>query len=491
MRPFEFQLDNWVGKAVSLAILFLSIAAFAFTGTSLFLAIPFVYLFALLIVANWRFVYWILLFSIPASMNIFLLGESLSTSVPDEPIMWSFMLVFILLMVTRGPGIIPRHALGNPLIIIIVLQFLWMLVAVAFSKELLFSVKFSLAKCWFLISFIVMPLLVFKEKKDLKRAFILVLIPIFITMTIVMLRHAATGFNFREIDASITIMYYNHVEYSTVLSMFFPLLLIAFYLNKGKTGKRIILGTLIIYFLAAIYLSYARAAMLAVVFSLVIATAMYFRLVNFIMPIFYAGMILLIGYMVNNNKYIDHRPNFQQTYMHSTFTDHIIATFKGKDMSSMERLYRWVAGARMSMDEPWTGVGPNAFYYYYKPYAVSSFRTYVSRNPERSTTHNYFLYMLVEQGWPAMVLYGILVFAVFAQAQRIYHRFKDRFYKACTLGIAMMFGAGFVNNFFSELLETHKVGFLFFISIALLVILNKKSKDEQKQIAETGTATIE
>lgn len=156
----------------------------------------------------------------------------------------------------------------------------------------------------------------------------------------------------------------------------------------------------------------------------------------------------------------------------------------------MERLYRWVAGIRMSKDRALTGYGPNAFYYYYKPYAVTSFRTWVSRNLEHSTTHNYFLYMLVEQGWPAMLLYAILVAAVFAQAQKIYLRFKDKFYKNCTLGVAMMFAAGFINNFFSELLETHKVGCLFFLAIALLVVLDKKSRDEQKMLAEGSTESI-
>jgi hypothetical protein len=84
--------------------------------------------------------------------------------------------------------------------------------------------------------------------------------------------------------------------------------------------------------------------------------------------------------------------------------------------------------------------------------------------------------MLVEQGWPAMILYAILVAVVFAQAQKIYYRFKDRFYKKVTLALAMMFAAGFINNFFSELLETHKVGALFYISIALLVVLDQKSR---------------
>ena len=156
----------------------------------------------------------------------------------------------------------------------------------------------------------------------------------------------------------------------------------------------------------------------------------------------------------------------------------------------MERLYRWIAAIRMSQDRPITGYGPHAFYYYYKPYTVSSFRTYVSRNTEHSTTHNYFLYMLVEQGWPAMILYAILIYAIFAKAQRIYHRFKDRFYRLCTIGLAMAIAVGFINNFFSELIETHKVAALFYIPLALLVFLDKKSKEEDMEMAQSPNGSI-
>jgi O-antigen ligase len=39
---------------------------------------------------------------------------------------------------------------------------------------------------------------------------------------------------------------------------------------------------------------------------------------------------------------------------------------------------------------------------------VKSFRTYVSDNPEKSTTHNYFLLQLAEQGIPGFLLFAIL-----------------------------------------------------------------------------------
>ena len=476
--------DNKVGRNISFAVLFLSVALFGLTGSYLLLGVPFVYLYILLVGINWKTAYWIFLAFIPFSIQLEFAGGALSTSLPDEPMMWFFLLVFVL-MWANNPALIPRWWWQNPLVVIIVLQFIWLIVTVVFSTELLYSVKFLLAKCWFLVSFLVLPLFIFKEKKDFRKGFLFFLIPLFVTMVFIFYQHYRIGFNFRKVEKAIGILYYNHVDYSTVMSMFFPVLCLAYPLTRGMNWiVRGLLLIIIIFFLPAIYFTYARAAMVAVVFAYVIYIAIRLRLVNLVMPAFYGMMALILTFMISNNRFISYRPELDRTYMHKTWTDHIIATFRGEDMSSMERLYRWIAGIRMSGDRPLTGYGPNSFYYHYKPYAVSSFRTWVSRNPEKSTTHNYFLLMLVEQGWPAMILYAVLVMVVFAQAQKTYYRFKDRFYKKITLAMAMMFAAGFINNFFSELLETHKVGALFYLSIAILIILDRKSRELEKKELE-------
>ena len=309
------------------------------------------------------------------------------------------------------------------------------------------------------------------------------------TVIVILIHHAMLGFRFDKVQRSMSGLYYNHVDYSAVISMFFPLLLIAYPFTKGRSAvTRGALIITILLFIAGIGFSYARAAVIAVVFALAVGAAIRLRFVNVIMPFIYGLLVLLFVYMIPNNKYLDFRPDYNNTYMHKDFVDHLISTFKGKDMSSMERVYRWIAAVRMSKDEPWTGVGPRAFYYYYKPYAVSSFQTYVSRNNEHSTTHNYYLYMLVEQGYPAMILYALLIPMIFAKAQKVYHRFKDKFWRAVTIGLAMCIASGFINNFFSELIETHKVGALFYIPVALLIILDKKSKDLENE--ELANSTI-
>ncbi len=470
--------------------LLVCVATFAFTGFYLVLALPFAALFGGLLLLNWKTAYWIFLFSIPISMQVAFMNDALSTSLPDEPLMWVFLLLFALLFAAR-PKMLPEWWWRNPFVLIVLLQFLWLIVAVVCSKEPFISFKFLLAKCWFLVALFILPVFIFREKKDFKRGFLLFLIPLLATMVFIMARHASMGFGFLLINKAIGILYFNRVDYATIMSMFFPVVLIALHLSRGmKLWWRALLLFILLFFLPAIWFAFARGAIMAVVFALVMGLAIRIKLGKLIVPMFYALVIFGVVFMVRHNKYIDYRPDFEHTYTHLTLTDHLIATFRGTDMSSMERLYRWIAGARMSQDRPLTGYGPNAFYFYYKPYAVSSFRTYVSRNLERSTTHNYFLFMLVEQGWPATILYGILIIVFFIQAQNTYHRFKDKFYKNVTLAVTMMFAAGFINNFFSELIETHKVGALFYMSIAIMIVLTKKSRDEETALKNGETPVI-
>ena len=470
--------NKWFGYA-AFSVLFATIAIYILTGSYFVLAVPFVFLWMMLLGINWKTAYWVFLFTIPASIQLSFAGDTMSITLPDQPLMWSLLLLFILVW-AGNPRMLPQWWWRDPLVLIITLQFLWTIVAVVCSKMLFFSMKFLLAKTWLMVCFFVMPVWIFKEKKDFIKAFYILLVPMLITVIVILIHHAILGFRFDAVQRSMSGLYYNHVDYSTVISMFFPLLLIAVPMTRGKNALvRGLLFFIILIFIAGITFAYARAAVVGVVFAIVIAVAMRLRLVHLVMPAFYGLIILMMCYMVNENKYLDFRPDYNKTFMHKNFTDHLISTFRGKDMSSMERLYRWIAAVRMSKDNPVTGVGPRAFYYFYKPYAVTSFRTYVSRNPEQSTTHNYFLYMLVEQGWPAMLLYAILMMVIFAKAQKIYHRFKDRFYRLVTIGLAMTIAVGFINNFFSELIETHKVAALFFIPVVMLVILDRKSREEE------------
>jgi O-antigen ligase len=461
------------------------VALFSYTGNFVFLGVPFGLAGLAWIILNWKSVYWFFLFSIPLSCEIEL--GSFSTTVPDEPLMLLFVPLMSLLVAFNYKRI-PAWFLRHPITLILFLQFVWLVVAVIFSENHILSFKYLAAKIWFLNSYILLPVIIFREQKDFVKAFRLFAIPALLHALFAFTWHFFLNFDYWASNDVVRPFYVNHVDYSTVISMLFPLCIIAYQLSKGKVWQRRILLATIIFLIPAIFYAGARAAMLGVIFSFVISFAIRRRFVRIIMPAFYLFVVSVFILLAHDDHYVKYRPNMKYTATQRTFEDLITATFRGTDMSSMERFYRWIAATRMSTERPFTGVGPNNFYDYYKGYTSPMFKTWVSRNPEKSTSHNYFLFMLVEQGWPAMILYGILVMAVLAQAQRIYHQTHDPFYKKATMGLTMMFAVGFVNNFFSELLETHKIGALFYLSITLLIVIDYLTK---KQNAEKALRTPE
>ena len=167
--------NKWFDVA-AFSVLFATIVVFALTGSYFVLAAPFVFLWAVLLGVNWKTAYWIFLFSIPASIQINFAGDTMSITLPDQPLMWSFLLVFIL-MWASNPGVIPKWWWRDPLVLIVTLQFLWTIVAVLCSKMIFFSLKFLLAKTWLLVCFFILPIWIFREKKDFIKGFMLLLIP--------------------------------------------------------------------------------------------------------------------------------------------------------------------------------------------------------------------------------------------------------------------------------------------------------------------------
>lgn len=467
------------GILVVLMSLFLGV----YTGILWICLIPFLVAVAFWALIDLKSFFWFFIFTIPFAAYIDIPGVGLSTTLPDEPIMWFFLLASAFI-VAYNRKVFPKWFFNNPLIIVLLLQYIWLMVAVIYSQNHILSIKYFLAKTWYLNAFLLFPLLFVQTKKDIVRLFQLFVIPIIFIAVFIFIRHAIEGFTFWGSNDVVKPFFINHVDHSTVLSMVFPILLIAYQMTKGQKYTRIFLLICILFFIPAIFVAQARAAMLAMIFSLVVWFAISKRIVNVIIPSFYAVIIALVMFLVNDNYFLKLRPDFKHTYTQSSFSDLITATIKGKDMSSMERLYRWIASVRLSKDYPIVGVGPNNFYDNYKGYAVTMFKTYVSRNEERSTTHNYFLFMLVEQGWPAMILYAVFVFMMFWYAQKLYYSTDDEFYKKVILGLAMVLAAGFINNFFSELLETHKIGGMFYMSIALLAIIGHNIKREQSKLLQ-------
>lgn len=132
----------------------------------------------------------------------------------------------------------------------------------------------------------------------------------------------------------------------------------------------------------------------------------------------------------------------------------------------------------MIKDKPLTGYGPNTFYDNYKPYAVPAYKTWVSDNKEHSTIHNYFLLTVIEQGYPGLVFLVLLLGAMLYYAQYLFHRIKDEFYKTTAITAGVIIVMIITVNLLSDLVETDKIGSLFFLCLSILIMTDVNTRSD-------------
>ena len=193
------------------------------------------------------------------------------------------------------------------------------------------------------------------------------------------------------------------------------------------------------------------------------------------------ALVAFFVYMGVRNHYLNYAPEFETTIYHEQLDEHLMSTFEGKDVSSAERIYRWIAGVRMWKDRPLTGFGPGNFNQFYKRYTVDMFQTYVSDNPERSSVHNYFLLLLADQGLFGLIIFVAFTIVLLVRGERIYHACSNRDEKRYCMALLLSIIIIYVNTFLSDLLETDKIGAVFFICVALLVNQDLRNAEKRGQ----------
>ena len=280
------------------------------------------------------------------------------------------------------------------------------------------------------------------------------------------------GFSFLDINKSVTPYFRNHVNYAAMMSVFFPFILWALsWYDKGSMKRGFIVFGVILY-IVAVYLSYTRTAMLAILGMVPFYYMIKWRFTKLSVAAFIVVGSLALSWLFYDNHYLRFAPSYEDTIYHDDFGSHLSSTFEGKDVSSMERVYRWVAAVKMSHERPYMGVGSGNFYNYYKSYTVTDFQTYISDNEERSTVHNYYLLMLVEQGWIGLIIFLLLTFTVFVYGEYIYFRMDNVADKRAVMILLLVMFSIIINLLLSDMLESDKVGPFFFIVISLLALFD-------------------
>jgi O-antigen ligase len=414
--------------------------------------------------------FYLLIATIPWSVE-YQFSNGLGTDLPDEPLMLlcAFAVVVCLAFQRRLRSFNP-----HPLLIVLLLHFVWLVIAAYTSTDRVLSVKYLLAKSWYLLAFTGGTLVLIRRPEQVRKAAVILFVSMMAATVTALVRHATYGFTFESVNWALEPFFRNHVNYSALLVFMLPLQ-IAFW---GNRKYRKLLGVMMLLTVVALYLSYSRGAWLATVTGLAAYVLIKKKMLVFS---FVMTVLLTIGvlfWLAKDDRYLRFAHDFNTTVFHEDFSEHIEATYQLKDASTAERFYRWIAGVRMVPDQWQTGYGPNTFYGHYKSYAVPAFKTWISKNEERSTVHNYFLLQAIETGIPGVILFLFLLGMMFFYAQRIYHSTGDPFQKTMSATIASLLTMICTLNFLSDLIEADKVGSVFYICIGLLVITAKARRRE-------------
>jgi len=429
-----------------------------------------------LTIINFGTVYYLMLASLPICVPVFI--GSLSTDLPTEPLMAILMLCYFIFLFTQKNNSQKKY-LQHPFIQIIILQFIWYVVVAIFSTVPLISIKYLLAKTWYITAFLLVTPLVIKEVKHFKTAFWLLFYPIFFVTIYTVYNHWQCGFQFDNSNMMSLPFYKNHVDYACGLSIFFPLLFVASSWYKQGDLKKIILQAAQVIFVFAIFVSYTRTAWLAIGLCLPVYFVIKWKLIKPALITASIGLVFFISFLTFENRYMQFAPDYKKTIMHHNLSDHLQSTETLNDVSSAERLYRWVAAWEMGKAKPLTGFGHGGFVANYKHYAVSLFTTYVSGNVEHSTVHNYLLFLFAEQGVIGLLLFLIICMLVLIKGEKIYHQTQNKTEKIIVMGLLISFVMVLFDNMLSDLIEAIKIGPFFYFTIALLVVQDLKNKKLQ------------
>lgn len=437
-------------------------------------AVPALALVIFLTVVDIKAVFTLLLICIPLSTEL-QLPNGLGLDLPTEPLMVGLMLVSLLLLLRKGPWL-DKSPIIHPVSLLLFLHIGWITISAFLSHQPIVSFKFLAGKIWYVVPFFFLAMRMLKTEKDIKRFFWAVFLPLLLTILVVTARHAVQGFTFAEIHWVLSPFYRNHVSYAAIIVLFTPFVwFVRQWYPKGSRARWLITLSLPI-LLIAIQLSYTRAAYVSVVAAIGAYYVIRWRLTKWALALVVAGSIAGLAYMVMDNRYLDYAPNYETTVTHKDFNNLLQATYELEDISTMERLYRWVAGFNMTAAEPLFGFGPGNFYFFYKSYTVTSFTTYVSDNPERSGIHNYYLMTLVEQGIVGLLIYLALVFYALIRGEAIYANAKSQRDKQIVMMAMLCIIIISVMQLINDLVETDKVGPFFFMSLAILVNLDLKHR---------------
>ncbi len=413
----------------------------------------------------------VIAFATPLSINLEELElGGIGISLPTEPLMLGLLLLFLVKLGLER-NVLDARVWRHPVTIAIGLQLLWMAFCIIPSSMPLVSVKYLLARLWFVGSMYFLCTRLFERDGDILRFFWCFAAGLAIVIVRTLIRHA--GYHF-EHDPAHWVMepfFKDHTSYGAIIAFLFPFAVTALFLPQRFKGQWLFaLGFLLVLTLGMIF-SYTRAAWVGVAGAAALFVVMRLRIKAWMIG---AVAVVVGGLVLLNLDRILVELERNRDESSTDLAEHVSSIGNiSSDASNLERINRWNSALRMFEEKPVMGWGPGTYMFQYAPFQAAADRTIISTNfGTNGNAHSEFLGPLAEQGVMGALLVVWLIATVCWTAIRLWSRLPAGLHRqlvgAAFFGLVTYFIHGVLNNF----LDLDKASVPFWGFIAMIVVLD-------------------
>ncbi len=411
-------------------------------------------------------------FLVPLSMPLYRLvyGLDFDFWFPTEPIIFIFLILLILKSIKER--YFDLSLASHPVFWAILFYLGWLIICIVPSEMPVVSIKYVIAKIWFIGVFFYLGYTLFKTNPKIFRHFTLAFITgLVVVCTITLIKHFGRGiFDQKQAHGACQPFFIDHTSYGATIAFMLPMAIGFIFIVESRL-KKLFFITLSFFLFFALVFSYSRAAWLSVMVSGAIWVIWILRIKFSIVA---SSTVVTIALFFTFQLEIKQWLSSNTTDSSGNLKEHLNSALNvSTDASNLERINRWQSAIRMFEERPVFGWGPGTYMFCYAPFQRSYERTIISTNfGTGGNAHSDYLGLLSEAGVLGVISYIIILIVVFYRGFAISRKIKDRTTKIlliCSiLGLITYVVHGVLNNF----LDTDKIATPFWAFIGFIAAID-------------------
>jgi O-antigen ligase len=449
---------------------FMAVNAYLFLHDKLWgLAIPFVLLLLILYIFSLDNVLLLITFLTPVAVNLKDAEFGIGISLPSEPLMFGVLLLFIIKLLHER--FYDHRITTHPVSIAIIINLVWIFITCFTSEIPIVSIKFIIARLWFVIPFYFAGILLFTDIKNIKKFQWLYVIPLLLVIFYTLYNHSTYGFDKPHSNMVMKPFYNDHTAYGAIIALFLPVFTGFTLSRQFNKSFRVVSFIVLAILVTGIIFSYSRAAWLSVAGAIVV-----FVIIRLRIRLIWILTILIVGiglFFMFRFQFLDKLEKNKQDSS-TDFVEHVQSISNiSSDASNLERINRWAAAIRLFKEKPIFGWGPGTYQFVYAPYQRSKEKTIISTNyGDMGNAHSEYIGPMSESGVLGMLTFLGVVITVIITGLRVYRKAENKEVKLITLMILLGLVTYYVHGLMNNFLDTDKASVPFWGFTAIIVAMD-------------------